>query len=97
MLLGTYCGNTARGRDCAHRPARLSESVSEHFDEGLWIKERVKIQLRMQLKEGRCRMGCGMRPSTLRLKETDSRKSGAKRLGKIELSHVGEGTFRVGP
>lgn len=60
MSLGTYRGNTTGSRDCAHRPAGLSESVSEHGDEGLWIKERVRNQLPMQLTEGRCRMGCGI-------------------------------------
>jgi hypothetical protein len=50
---GTYRGNSARGRDCAHCPAGLSESVSEHGDRSLCIKGRMKNQLPWQLMEGR--------------------------------------------
>ena len=58
--LNTYRGNSTRGRDCAHGPAGLSESASEHGDEGLLVKERVKSQLLLQLKERRCGMGYGI-------------------------------------
>lgn len=49
----TYCGDSAGGRDCADRPAGLSQGVSEHSDLGLCIKENMKNQLQMQLREGR--------------------------------------------
>ena len=51
-LLSTYRGNSARGRDCAHRPGRLSESVSEHGDRGLCIKEKIRIQLQEAIDGG---------------------------------------------
>ena len=38
--LGTYCCDSAGSRDCAHRPAGLSESVPEHDDQSVCIKER---------------------------------------------------------
>jgi len=40
---GTHDGNS--GRDCAHRPGGLSESVPEHGDHSLCVKEGEKNQL----------------------------------------------------
>lgn len=51
-LLSTYRGNSARGRDCADRPGGLSESVSEHGDRGLCIKEKIRIQLQDAIDGG---------------------------------------------
>lgn len=49
MLGGTHCGDSARSRDCSHRPAGLSDGVSDHCDRGLCVKERMKDQLQWQL------------------------------------------------
>ena len=78
--MGTYRGNSTRCRDCAYRPAGLSEGVSEHGDQGLWIKERVKSQLLVQLKERRCGMGYGIETFDSEVwRERDS-GSGARKL-----------------
>jgi hypothetical protein len=45
FLMGTYSGDSARGSDGAHRPAGLSQSVSEHGDQDLSIIKRKKNQL----------------------------------------------------
>ena len=50
--MSTYRGNSARGRDCAHRTGRLSESVSEHVDGSLCIKEKIRIQLQDAIDGG---------------------------------------------
>ncbi len=43
LVEGTHDGDS--GRDCAHRPGGLSESVPEHGDHSLFVKEREKNQL----------------------------------------------------
>lgn len=58
--IGTYNGDSARGRDCAHRPGGLSESVPEHDGQDLCVKERNKNQLPGAIEgEERWRWGCG--------------------------------------
>jgi hypothetical protein len=52
LLGGTHCGDSTGSRDCSHRPAGLSDSVSDHCDRGLCVKERMKDQLQWQLAGG---------------------------------------------